>query len=419
MNNNIKVEVINGIRYHLYKSNRYKDTEIDITFNKEFTKEEIEINNFLCCILKDTCKKYSSKKEICIREEELYAPFFYPTSGTKDFSIIFKFINPEYIEEKDYLKELFDYLYERIINYNFSDNKIFTKIKEDRELDAKRTVEFEESLIYENAIELFDKDSILSRPYKKSLEYIKNITPSTLEKAYKNILNNAQIEIFIMGNTDIDLIKKEFIKRFNNAFKSVNQELPVYYDHKSVETIKYKEDTSKFNQAMIEIIYNVEDLTLREKHLVSKVFNYIFGSGGLTSKLYKYVREENSLCYSIYSDYVKYHNIIIIDSKLDNKNIDKALKLIDLALKEMQEGKFTEEDINDAKKAFLVALEPQFDDPKSVFSQYKSTLFLNNLTLEEYKEGFPTVTKEEIINVANKIKQNTVYVMKGDNNANN
>ena len=75
------------------------------------------------------------------------------------------------------------------------------KIKEDRELDAKRTVEFEESLVYENAMELFDKDSILSRPYKKSLEYIKNITPSTLEKAYRNILNIGSDNCFILSSS--------------------------------------------------------------------------------------------------------------------------------------------------------------------------------------------------------------------------
>lgn len=137
------------------------------------------------------------------------------------------------------------------------------------------------------------------------------------------------------------------------------------------------------------------------------------GNGGLTSKLYKSLREENSLCYAITSMFLKYDNLLVIQLSLEKENIKKAVELIKKCLKSMIKGDFTEEDIENAKKNIIWSLNLSLDNNVSLINNYVFNIIDDLPLLEERKELFSKVTKEEIIAVAKKIKLNTIYSLNG------
>ena len=54
-------------------------------------------------------------------------------------------------------------------------------------------------------------------------------------------------------------------------------------------------DESTFKQSSLVMLYNINDITEEERRSVYPVFNYIIGSGGLSSKLYNYLRKATGI----------------------------------------------------------------------------------------------------------------------------
>ena len=167
------------------------------------------------------------------------------------------------------------------------------------------------------------------------------------------------------------------------------------------------------------MIYNTTKLTDKEKNYTIHLFNYIFGSGSLTTKLYKYLREENSLCYNTYSLYQKLDNLLIIFVGIDYQNKKQCVKLVNKALKEMVNGKFTEEEINYAKNSLITSTEAIMDNASSLLDNYVFHNVVGTPLLAERRKELNKVTKAEIVAVAKKIKLNTVYILGGQTDEKN
>ena len=164
------------------------------------------------------------------------------------------------------------------------------------------------------------------------------------------------------------------------------------------------------------MIYNIGELPEVERHVTMQVFNYIFGSGGLTSKLYKRIREENSLCYNISTLYLKYDELLVIHISLDTANVKRAVSMVKKCLKEMQTGDFLDSDLEDAKKSISLALDLTSDNNSSLLNNYVFHEFDNLPLIDERKKSLAKLTKEDVVNVSKKLKLNTIYVLKGKEN---
>ena len=142
------------------------------------------------------------------------------------------------------------------------------------------------------------------------------------------------------------------------------------------------------------------------------IYTYILG-GGPDSRLFKNVREKNSLCYSISSTYKLISNIMVISSGINASDYKKAFKLIKEQVEKMNNGEFDIKDINNAKITYLSAYEESDDSIYSILNSYVSReylgLDLNNIRKKKIKK----VTKKDILNVIPKIHPEIVYLLKG------
>ena len=172
-------------------------------------------------------------------------------------------------------------------------------------------------------------------------------------------------------------------------------------------------------QSQLVMLYNTYDLTKDEKELVFPMFNYIFGNGGLTSKLYQYLREKNGLCYRVSSMNFRYDNLLCEAVSLKKENIEKAIKLSSKALKEMQQGDFTDDDIKDAINNLKLSLELGKNSEMGILNNYELKVFNGNYSFDEKLEKIEKITKEDIIKVANKVKLNTIYSLNEGNHEEN
>jgi predicted Zn-dependent peptidase len=83
-------------------------------------------------------------------------------------------------------------------------------------------------------------------------------------------------------------------------------------------------------------------------------------------------------------------------------------------MKEMEDGIFSDEELNNAKLTAITSIKMSEDNQDGIITSY---LFndLDNFPLSEERiKRFNKVSKEDIIRVAKKVKLNTIYLLTGE-----
>ena len=134
----------------------------------------------------------------------------------------------------------------------------------------------------------------------------------------------------------MDLVANLIFKYFKNPVVKTDKNLSLYVENKCVKKVRNYEELSHFLETNLVQIYNLEHLTDKEKVITMYFYNYLLGGGGLNTKLYQLLREKNSLCYGVKSVYLKYDNLLMIQTSISKNDVSKAVKLIKQAFKEMK-----------------------------------------------------------------------------------
>jgi predicted Zn-dependent peptidase len=188
----------------------------------------------------------------------------------------------------------------------------------------------------------------------------------------------------------------------------------MYYEGKSRAKNKEIVETGKYEQDVFVMTYNMVNFTDRERKYVLPLFNNIFGGNELTSKLYRYLREENSLCYNVSSLISRYTNLFLIRAGIDGSNKDFCVELVNKALKEMKTGKFSEEDLTNAKKIRINELILADNTNTGYISREILKEFDGFTTVKDEIDNYKSVTKKEIMKIVDKLILNTIYLLKGE-----
>ena len=184
-------------------------------------------------------------------------------------------------------------------------------------------------------------------------------------------------------------------------------------EHKKYRTnLKKVIETKKVRQSTFALGCKIEPMDAYEMQYVASIYSFILG-GSPDSKLFQNVREKSSLCYSIASTIAPVTNSMFVYAGIDKKNYNKTLKEVLKQIESMKNGEFTEQEIENAKTTFKSSIKELYDSEISLVSSMASVEYLKYDTLEERIKKIDKVTKEEIIELAKKIKPDSVYLIKG------
>ncbi len=407
------------------KTNRFKTCHMEIIFRDEVKKEEILAKAMLADIMTDCSSIYPNRREMAKRLEELYDANFYGVTNkignTFLTSFVLSFLNPRYVNDKTYLMEVLKLPIEAIMkpfimadefdikNFNIVKNRFHDEILAINE-DIGRVAT-------KNALSNLEGDTPTKLNVLGTIEELEEITPKRLSEVYNSLINTNNCDIFIIGDLDMDKIANIIFKYFKNPVIKT-KEPSIYVENKGGK-LKKVIGTSKFLETSLVNIYSMSNLTKKEKTITVYFYNYLLGGGGLNSKLYQLLREKNGLCYGIKSMYLKYDNLLMIETSLSKNNVKKGNRLIAVALKEMAEGKFTDKDLDNARENFIFSLSLALDSPQGIINNYVFHVLDDLPLISERIKLVKDITKEEIVKVANKIKPNILYVLEGEENGSN
>jgi len=405
---------------HVINTDKFKTVSIKINFKRKCVKDEITIRSLLTYLLLESNNLYKNRRMLEIKTEELYNlkyNAFNTISGNYNIMTFeASFLNEKYTQE-GMLKESIKFLLDLILNPNVKDNKFSIKEFE----MCKNLVEEQIETLKERVgtysqirmLEEMDSKSVISFRATGYIEDLEKITESNIYEYYKTILKSDIVDIFIIGNIDIVETKNIINDLFKiNTLKKPSQSHEVIHT-KIRNKVNIKKEKLDIEQSKLVMGFKLTNLTEFEKKYVMGVYSYILG-GGPDSKLFKTVREKNSLCYSIGSNYSLVFNLFKINAGINNKDFKKTVSLIKKEMKNMSNGMFTEKEIKSAIMTYLSTYKEIQDNENSVLVNYITTEYLKIDPIEIRQKQIKKVTKEMIIEVSKKIHLDTIFLLEGN-----
>lgn len=406
--------------YHLHfiKTNKFKTITVDVNFRRKVIKEEITIRNLLKGVLLTTTKNLKNERELIKETENLYDLKLISSNmrigSCSNLSFKVRFLNEKYTEESmnEYsIAFLMDILFNPdITNHEFQKDIV----RKNKKKIENSIIKLKDNKLKYTLFKLLEttKNMPYSYNYYGSIEDLNNITPKSLYEYYQSVLNEDEIDIFVVGDVDEnkikDIIKKYFkVTTFKKKKESILiEELPPR------KRIKKEVEETSANASQLTMFCTLNNLTEYERKYVLLVYNEMLG-GSSNSLLFDTVREKNSYAYYVNSNSKAYDNLLLIYAGIEAGNSETVLKLIKKTLQNISKGIFKEEILNNSKETLLASIDASTDSPTGIINTYYARVLVNSDTFEERKKKINGVTKEDIIALSKKITLHTVYLLEG------
>lgn len=227
-----------------------------------------------------------------------------------------------------------------------------------------------------------------------------------LTDAWKEILATAQIQIIIQGG-DGEAVAAAFRKGLGGIDRRPVQKAAVI--RKAARTVPLCEtEEMDINQSKLVMGFRQ---TSDDDVVAARLMTALFG-GTPHSLLFRNVRERLSLCYYCVSglDYIK--GLMMVDSGVALSKVDEAKAEILRQLQDVLEGRFTEDDLENAKRSIVSALESVDDSQDSRRAYYMVQTQLSHITTpEDMAAQMAAVTRERLMAAAEHTKLDGVYLL--------
>uniref|UniRef100_S0DG74 Putative peptidase M16 domain containing protein n=1 Tax=termite gut metagenome TaxID=433724 RepID=S0DG74_9ZZZZ len=239
------------------------------------------------------------------------------------------------------------------------------------------------------------------------------ITPESAYKAYRNMLDTANIEIMFTGSGKPETAKKIFSDAFGRAARNAPNYALIPL-RTTAETVREKTERMQLSQSKLVMGLRTGAIHDDEALFAMRMCTALLG-GTPFSKFFLNVREKLSLCYYCAANFDMFNRILLIDSGIEAQNKQKAQDEILRQIKAVQDGDFTDDELGNTKLLVKNALTTATDSPGSMENWYISqTMRGRSRTPGEEAAIMDALTREQIIAAAQKISLDTIYFLTGD-----
>jgi len=240
-------------------------------------------------------------------------------------------------------------------------------------------------------------------------EAIAALTPEDITQAWRSTLETAPMQLIMVSTAGCEgvcaALKARFIKQARNPIMPQTEFIAQAGESKSVR------EEQPVEQANLVIGLRAGVQEAAEKQYALRVMDDIFG-GGVYSKLFVNVREKMSLCYRVRSYFYRYKGVIMVRAGIDTEKFEEARDAIFEMLRQMRAGEFTDEDLATSQRALCDHFTTVEDLPESLANWYSTSLVSGQfITPEAACARVKAVTREEVIEAANGVTLDTVYLL--------
>lgn len=414
-----EVEQLNDIKVHFVQTEKFKTMNIVVKFKAPLEKETITKRALLPYILRQGTETYPSEMEVQKRLDYLYGSSL-SIDGTKKgnnhiISVRLEVANDKFIQGEsslidDALHLLHEVIYKpKVIGDSF-DPQIFAREK--RTLRQVIESVIDDKMKYAN-MRLIDEMCVGERYALHVHGYTEDLEALTAEQLYAyymELLEQDEVDLYVMGDFDqqemTDKVTAYFKRSIKQQEKSVKQAQSITRTEPNIVIEK-----QEIQQAKLHIGYRTNCTFKDDDYYALQLFNGMLG-GFPSSKLFLNVREKHSLAYYAASRIESHKGILLIFSGIDAKDYEKAKQIIEEQIEAMKSGDFTENDLAETKEQLTNQILETLDHPQGIIELlYQQVLANKHLPPNELIAQIKSATKDDIINVAQKVEEDTIYLL--------
>lgn len=417
-----QIEIKKGIKLNVIQTNKFKTNLIAIMLTTKLDRENVTKNALIPAVLRRGTKTLKTQEEINKKLEEMYGASLDcgldKTGDNQVLKFYIETVNDEFLPQnsEDMLKKSLEQIFEFVFNPYLENDGFKKEYVEQEKENLKQIIEGKIDNKARYALDRCIEEMYKNQPYGLYkygyIEDMENINEKNLYEHYKKLISNCKIDIFVSGIVDEEL---ENIIKENENIKKLQDRIPEY---NKIEISAKKSEKENVVQESMEVtqgklIIGMDlDVDNEDLRYDIMIYNCIFG-GSANSKLFQNVREKASLAYTASSSYYRFKNNIFINCGIEIKNYDKALEIIKQQIEDMKNGDFTEEEVENAKNGIIASIKTIDDEQDTEITYFFSQELSNSkCNIEQYMNNIRAVTREKVIDIANKVSINTVYFLK-------
>ncbi len=234
-------------------------------------------------------------------------------------------------------------------------------------------------------------------------EDLSDITPGSLFQSYRNVLKDAEADIFFVGEDSgrISELCKERFSSFERAPRAAKKLVPINYDAPRVSTI-----TMPVEQDKLAMLFSTGTQLTGREYAALRLGSVMLG-GSATSRMFNNIREKQSLCYYISSmQTLKPGGGLVIDCGMAKENREKVAQAALHELKALSSDGPLESELSDAKLLFQNIYMGIGDSARSLISYHYGRIMREGATGEPEDElsEILSVKSDEICDVLSRLK---------------
>ena len=413
-------KIADGVYFSSITDKRYKKNLISVAFSTQLSEETATENVIVPLLLTKCNSKFPSYKAFNNKMSRLYASGIGGTTGRQydlqTISFGAYYLDDVYALAGEKMTEIMTDILIDCLTSPVTENGVFTakfiELEKKTAIDNIETaINDKRSYAIERAMKTICKGEPASVCSYGTVEKAKLITPESAYKAYRRMLETMPCEIICTGCSDFDGVAEKFAAAFEKAGRHDIENTTIALSPVKTQT---EEVTERLTVNQSKLVLGFKSHSDDDAALV--LLQKIFG-GTTSSKLFQNVREKMSLCYYCSAARNDLKGIMLVNSGVENENIEKTKEAVIDQLEEIKNGNFTDEDINFAEMAIKNDFKSVADSAGNVSNWYFDCIRKNDIvTPEEKLERYLGVSKERIIAAAKSMVLDSVYVLTGNEN---
>lgn len=411
-------DIKEGIRLHKIKTNKYKTNLMSVFLTSKLSRDDITKKALILTVLRRGTNNLKTQEEISKKLEELYGASFDCGIDKLGDKHVLKFyvesLNEQYLYQKeDILSQSLNILFDIVFNPLLENGAFKQEYIDEEKQNLRIIIEGQKDNKAAYATQRCIEEMYKEKPYGLYkygyVEDLEKIDSKNLYEAYLDLIKSCKIDIFVSGDFDEKTLEEKV--KSNQQISKLEPRKVEYLDEESESSNTQEENIVRENMQISQGKLNIGLDVLSDNKSAVSVYNAILG-GGANSKLFQNVREKASLAYSAGSIYIKPKSKIIIKTGIEHKNYDEALQIIKEQIDDMKNGKFSDEDIQHAKELIIASFKSMQDEQDSEISFYFGReIQKESKDIDKQIKEVSEVTKQNIVDVANKIKINTIFFL--------
>ncbi len=412
-----------GVRFCHLPTDKFKTLTVNVYIHQDLSGELASKTALLPAVLERGTRSFPDRLSLRREMENLYGAELSTDVGKKGERHLIAFslsmVRPDFFPGEDILRSglglLRNVLFEPLLEGEGFKRSYVEQEKVQLSREIRGLINDKNVYSMERCVQEMCRGERFAVFKYGDLENLQKVEPAELYRYYREITAVNPVDVYMVGpesNGRTAALLEEVLSFPREGKVKEMAPTEVYVPEK--EEVNFKEEVLQVKQAKLVLGCRTNLDYSHSLYYPLLFFNGILG-GFPHSKLFQKVREKAGLAYFVFSRLERHKGVMLVTAGIDYSQYQKALELIQQQFKAISGGEISDTEMENTRRGLLHQLKVQKDSPSQLVSFYlDSHVGGRDHTFEEVEEKINRVTREEVVEVARRVKPDTVYLLRGE-----